>query len=124
MLGVGKADLFWDVMSIGAFTEKNHQPTQTEVVEMLGAMLQAWQALVQHIRPTYHGQEDFKFCYGKQYGWALRFRIKGSLLTALYPARIGARGAGVDRHRRSRVVLRARGNGADLIAAARLCPTP
>ncbi len=76
-------------MSIGAFTEKNHQPTRTEVVEVLGAMLQRWQALVQHIRATFHGQEDLKFCYGKQYGWALRFRIKGSLLTALYPARNG-----------------------------------
>ncbi|HUI53544.1 MAG TPA: DUF3788 family protein [Bryobacteraceae bacterium] len=76
-------------MSIAAFTEKNHQPTQTDIVEVLGAMLQPWQALVQHIRATYHGQEDLKFCYGKRYGWALRFRIKGSLLTALYPARNG-----------------------------------
>ena len=76
-------------MSIGAFTERNHKPTQTQVVEVLGANLQAWQALLQHIRATYHSQEDLKFCYGKQYGWALTFRIKGSLLTALYPARNG-----------------------------------
>ena len=73
-------------MSIGAFTEKTHQPTQTEAIEALGGMLQPWQALVQHIRSTDHGQENLKFCYGKQYGWALRFRTKGSLLTALYPA--------------------------------------
>jgi len=77
------------VMSFGEFTEKNHRPTQTEVVEVLGAMLQPWQALIQHIRANYHAQEDFRFCYGKQYGWALRFRTKKSLLTALYPARNG-----------------------------------
>ncbi len=76
-------------MSVGAFTEKNYQPAQTEIAEVLGATLQPWQALVRHIRATYHGQEDLKFCYGKPYGWALRFRIKGSLLTALYPARNG-----------------------------------
>jgi len=74
-------------MSIGAFTEKNHEPTNAEIANGLGATLQLWQALVQHIRATYHGREDLRFCYGKQYGWALRFRVKASLLTALYPAR-------------------------------------
>ena len=31
-------------------------------------------------------QADFKFLYGQNYGWAWRFRIKGQLLTSLYPA--------------------------------------
>jgi Protein of unknown function (DUF3788) len=75
------------VTSKGAFTERNREPTQTQVVQALGASVQLWQALIQHIRATYDGQEDFKFCYGKQYGWALRFRVKGGLLTALYPNR-------------------------------------
>jgi len=74
-------------MSIGAFTDKNREPTKAEVTDSLGATLQLWQASVQHIRATYRGREDFRFCYGKQYGWALVFRVKGSLLTALYPAR-------------------------------------
>ena len=32
-------------------------------------------------------QEDFKFLYGGGYGWALRFRTKGKLLSALFPNR-------------------------------------
>lgn len=74
-------------MAIGAFTDKTHQPAPTEIVKALGSLRQPWQALVQHIRATYPVQEDLHFCYGKQYGWAFRFRSKGSLLTALYPAR-------------------------------------
>ena len=35
---------------------------------------------------NYPSDEDFRFLYGKQYGWALRFRIRGQLLTSLYPA--------------------------------------
>jgi hypothetical protein len=34
-------------------------------------------------------QEDFKFLYGKNYGWARRFRIRGQLLTSLYPVKGG-----------------------------------
>ena len=74
-------------MSVGALTDKNDKPTNAEVANVLGATLQLWQALVQHILATYHAREDFRFCYGKQHGWALRFRVKGNLLTALYPAR-------------------------------------
>jgi hypothetical protein len=72
-------------MSFGAFTDKNYQPTETEVVKTLGPMLQAWHALGQFIRENFSVQEDFKFLYGKKYGWALQFRIKGILLTSLYP---------------------------------------
>jgi hypothetical protein len=76
-------------MSIGAFTDKNRQPTDTEVCETIGPRLQAWQALVQFIRENYPVQEDFKFLYGKKYGWALRFRVSGELLTSLYPTQNG-----------------------------------
>lgn len=74
-------------MSIGAFTEKNRQPTQTQIAEMLGAMLQPWQALAEHIRADYRAKEVFRFCYCEKYGWALTFRLRGNLFTALYPAR-------------------------------------
>ena len=73
-------------MSVGAFTDKKHQPTDAEVQAALGAKLTLYQNLVQHIREKYPAQEDFKFLYGKNYGWGLRFRIKGQLLTSLYPA--------------------------------------
>jgi hypothetical protein len=76
-------------MSIGAFTDKNRQPTDTEVLEAIGPMSQTWQALVQFIRENYPVQEDLKFMYGKKYGWALRFRISGKLLTSLYPTQNG-----------------------------------
>jgi hypothetical protein len=76
-------------MSIGVFIDKNHQPTDTEVFGAIGPMLPAWQALIKFIRVNYAVQEDFKFLYGKKYGWALRFRISGKLLTSLYPTQNG-----------------------------------
>jgi hypothetical protein len=72
-------------MSIGTFTDKSHQPTDAEIHKAIGSMLPDWQGLVKYIRETYPVQEDFKFLYGKKYGWALRFRVKGKLLTSLYP---------------------------------------
>ncbi len=76
-------------MSIGLFTDKKHQPSDEEVLEAIGARLPLWQDLVRFIRETYPAQEDFKFLYGKTYGWALRFRIKGQALTSLYPTQGG-----------------------------------
>lgn len=76
-------------MSIGVFTNKNHKPTNTEVFGAIGSMLPVWQVLVKFIRENYAVQEDFKFLYGKKYGWALRFRINGKLLTSLYPTQNG-----------------------------------
>ena len=76
-------------MSIGLFTDKSRQPADAEVLEALDARLPLWQDLVRFIRETYSAQEDFKFLYGKTYGWALRFRIKGQVLTSLYPTQGG-----------------------------------
>jgi hypothetical protein len=76
-------------MSIGLFTDKDHQPTDTQVVEAIGLRLPLWHALVHFVREQYPVQEDFKFLYGKNYGWALRFRIKGKLLVSLYPTQGG-----------------------------------
>lgn len=73
-------------MSYGAFTDKKHQPTEAEIQAAIGSQLSAWQELIRFIRENYPADEDFKFLYGKQYGWALRFRIRGQLLTSLYPA--------------------------------------
>jgi hypothetical protein len=73
-------------MSYGAFTDKKHQPTEAEIQASIGSQRSAWQELIRFIRENYPADEDFKFLYGKQYGWALRFRIRGQLLTSLYPA--------------------------------------
>ncbi|BCY17407.1 MAG: DUF3788 domain-containing protein [Chloroflexi bacterium] len=73
-------------MRIGFFTDKSHSPEPEEIRGILGSCLPVWEELLTHIRQTYHPVEDFKFLYGKNYGWAVRFRLKGKLLTSLYPA--------------------------------------
>lgn len=76
-------------MSISAFTDKNHLPTEEEIRAAVSPRLEEWDKLIQYIRETYAPEEDWKFLYGKKYGWALRFRIKGKLFTSLYPAESG-----------------------------------
>jgi hypothetical protein len=76
-------------MGIGLFTDKDYQPTDAQVLEAIGPMLPLWHALVRFVREQYPVQEDFKYLYGKNYGWALRFRIKGKLLISLYPTQGG-----------------------------------
>ena len=72
-------------MSIGTFTDKKNQPSQDDVLAMIGPQVPLWHELIQFIRENYPSDEDFKFLYGKNYGWALRFRIRGQLLTSLFP---------------------------------------
>ncbi len=73
-------------MSHSAFADKQRQPTPTEILDVLGPAATAWGAFGQHLREAYRVEEDLKFMYGEKYGWALRFRRRGRLLTALYPA--------------------------------------
>jgi hypothetical protein len=73
-------------MSVGIFIEKKNQPTEPQVFAALGPSLPVWQELVSFLRLTYPVVEEYKFMYGKNYGWALKFSIKSQLLTALYPA--------------------------------------
>jgi hypothetical protein len=76
-------------MSVGVFIDKKHQPTNTEILEAIGHRFSIWQELVRFVREKYPVQEDLKFLYGKNYGWGLRFRIKGKLLLSLYPTQDG-----------------------------------
>ncbi len=76
-------------MGIGIFTDKKVQPGEAEIRASVGARWDAWCGLVEWIRAHYPVQEDIKFLYGKNYGWALRFRIKSQVLTALYPTQGG-----------------------------------
>ncbi len=73
-------------MSIGAFTDKQHEPTESDIHETIGLKLPLWDELICHIKDTYTPAEDFAFLYGKNYGWGWRFRTKGKLLTAFYPS--------------------------------------
>lgn len=76
-------------MSVGVFTEKKHRPNDEEMVMMIGAMLPAWNELVDFLRASFSVEEDFKFMYGKNYGWALRFRVHRKFLTSLFPTKGG-----------------------------------
>jgi len=76
-------------MSVGKFTDKKYQPSEAEVLAAVSPRLPIWQELVRFIREKYPVQEDFKFMYGKNYGWAFRFRMKSQFFTSLYPAEGG-----------------------------------
>ena len=54
-----------------------------------GRTWKLWSALLEHIRGGGPLEEELKFMYGRKYGWALRLRRKGNLLTALYPTENG-----------------------------------
>jgi hypothetical protein len=73
-------------MSIGYFTDKAVQPSPGDIQNVIGTRFTLWEDMLKHIRDTYEPQEDFKFLYGKNYGWAMRFKLKSKLLTSLYPA--------------------------------------
>jgi hypothetical protein len=72
-------------MSIGAFTDKKQRPSESEIRDMIGAGLSDWEELVQFVVEQYAPDEEFRFMYGKKYGWALRFQMRGKLLTSFYP---------------------------------------
>ena len=75
-------------MSIGAFTDKSHLPTSDEIQAMLGSQWQAWQELNQFVIESYACTGELKY-YGKNYGWAVRYRKNGKALLSLYPAQDG-----------------------------------
>ena len=76
-------------MSIGCFTDKASRPTEAQILEAVGPKLSYWHKLIGSMRESYPVQEDFKFLYGKTYGWALRFRLRGQLLVSLFPTQGG-----------------------------------
>lgn len=71
-------------MAIGAFTDKLHQPATAEIVAAIGSKRPLWENLTSFIADSYRLKSDFAF-YGKNYGWALRFRKAGKALLSLYP---------------------------------------
>jgi Protein of unknown function (DUF3788) len=72
-------------MSKSSFIDKNHQPSEAEIVAVLSSALTNWNLTLEGIRAVGETQEELKFMYGKPYGWGIKFRLKGKLLTALYP---------------------------------------
>jgi hypothetical protein len=76
-------------MSIGVFCDKHSEPSLPEINITVGPRLPLWDELIGTIRERYTPLEDLKFLYGKEYGWGIRFRMKGQLLTSLYPTEGG-----------------------------------
>ncbi len=72
-------------MSVGLFSDKKQRPTEAEIEAAIGPRLDLWRGLTAYLRATYAVEEDFRFLYGRNYGWALRFRVRRQLLTSLYP---------------------------------------
>jgi len=71
-------------MSIGIFVDKKHRPTMEEVSVAIGSRRPLWDRLTRFIVNNCRIQRDFAF-YGKNYGWAVRFRAGGKALLSIYP---------------------------------------
>jgi len=54
-------------MAIGAFTDKQHPPSQGEIQTSLGSQWNAWQELKLIVEGTYKSTGELKY-YGKSYG--------------------------------------------------------
>jgi len=70
-------------VSIGALVDKQHQPTISAMLVSVRSKRPLWAPLTQFIEENYRIKRDFAF-YGKNYGWALRFRNGGRVLAAFY----------------------------------------
>jgi hypothetical protein len=71
-------------MAVGTFVEKEHQPTMREISISVGSKKDLWDSLERFVAENYRTKRDFAF-YGKNYGWALRFRKAGKALLSMYP---------------------------------------
>jgi hypothetical protein len=73
-------------MSKGLFTDKNHKPTEKEVFDAISSVKPQWDSLISFIENNYKITGEFKF-YGKNFGWALRYRKSGKVLISIYPGK-------------------------------------
>lgn len=73
-------------MSWGKFTDKKRRPSEFEIEEAIAPQRAAWVELTHFVREKYAPLEEWKYLYGKNYGWALRFLNKKQLLINLYPS--------------------------------------
>jgi len=71
-------------MAVGTFVEKEHQPTMREISNSVGSKKDLWDSLERFVAENYRTKRDFAF-YGKNYGWAVRFRKGGKALLSMYP---------------------------------------
>lgn len=72
-------------MTISVFADKSRPPSDQEILDALGARQGLWQNLVDFLEEQCRAARDLVF-YGKNYGWAVRFRRGRQALASLYPA--------------------------------------
>ena len=72
-------------MSIGAFVDKKHRPTTKEMLASVGTKRRLWERLAHFVADNFRAKDDMAF-YGKNYGWAVRYRTGGKALLSMYPA--------------------------------------
>jgi hypothetical protein len=75
-------------VSIGAFTDQARVPSAKDLKASLGSKLPVWEDLARCGEEICRREGEWKF-YGKNYGWALRYRKAGKALMSLYPGRNG-----------------------------------
>ncbi len=75
-------------MSIGIFSEKEHQPAMNEVPDALGSKQPLWEELTRFIAENYPIPGEWQFG-GKNYGWNIWYRKGGKTLITLYPQQGG-----------------------------------
>ena len=71
-------------MAMGVFADKEHRPTEEEVLAAVGTSRPWWENLTRFVTDNYRTREGLAF-YGKNYGWAVRFRRGGKALLSMYP---------------------------------------
>lgn len=71
-------------MAVGAFVDKQHRPAIEEILASIGPKKELWESLERFIEQNYRTKRDFAF-YGRNYGWAVRFRKSGKALLSMYP---------------------------------------
>lgn len=70
-------------MSYDRMLDKEHQPTEEEILDTIGQTT-AWLNLGQYIEENYDFVPELVF-YGKKYGWTVRYRRSGKTLCSLFP---------------------------------------
>lgn len=72
-------------MTMGYFTDGNHQPSPEEIRLALGSRTALWDRLTGFIETRYQIAGEWSTWGPARHGWGLRYRRKGRALVALYP---------------------------------------
>jgi len=75
-------------MSISAFVDRGRQPTQQEILSVLGSKRPLWEGIARFLADNYRASEAYKY-YGKNYGWMVSFRRGSKAIAAMYPRQEG-----------------------------------